>query len=443
VHSTRIATDAFLNHVSHIAAVTDAFALLLTLIAGMALGALLAWLAARRVAAAEHAGAAATTAAQLAALSDAQLTMRATFETIAADALRHSQEAFLTATRAELTSLQADGAQHAEQREQTISALLQPVRELLTSYDTRLTQLDRDRTEALGQVAERLLQVHSVSDRLGRETRELVQALRAPSSRGRWGELQLQRVVEMAGMLEYCDFTTQTTLATADGVQRPDMIVRLPGGSSIVVDAKAPLEGYLAAMDAIEEPVRLAALDRHAKQLRGHINALAERAYWRQFEHAPEFVVLFLPGEAFHAAALERDPSLLEAGVAQRVLIASPTTLIALLHAAAYGWRQERVAESAAQVSALGRDLAERLTVFTTHLAEVGASLDQAVTRYNRAVGSFDSRVLVAARRFSELGAGQAAAHGLHAPATIDRQSRVPAVSVASSPSIDGATPGQ
>ena len=411
---------------------TDSVLLLLIFVAGLALGGLLAWFAATRVALAERDGLIATSQAQLTALGEAQQTMRATFETVAADALRHSQDAFLTSTRAELTALQADGAAHAEQREQTIASLLQPVRELLASYDARLTQLDRDRTEALGQVAERLLQVHSVSDRLGRETRDLVQALRAPSARGRWGELQLQRVVELAGMLEYCDFQTQLTMQTADGIQRPDMVVRLPGGSSIVVDAKAPLEGYLAAMDATDEPTRLAALDRHAKQLRAHISALSDRNYWRQFTHAPEFVVLFLPGEAFHAAALERDPSLLEAGVAQRVLIASPTTLIALLHAAAYGWRQERVAESAAQVSALGRDLSERLAVFTTHLADVGGSLEQAVIRYNRAVGSFDARVLVAARRFTELGAGPANADALDAPAQIERQPRAPAVGSAS-----------
>ncbi|MDZ7631566.1 MAG: DNA recombination protein RmuC [Gemmatimonadaceae bacterium] len=407
---------------------TDSLIPLAAFAIGAALGAVLAWWAATRVAAAERVGATAAAQAQLSALTDAQHTMRATFETLAADALRHSQEAFLTATRAELTALQADGAAHAEAREQTIATLLQPVRELLASYDTRLTQLDRDRTEALGQVAERLLQVHSVSDRLGRETRDLVQALRAPSARGRWGELQLQRVVELAGMLEYCDFETQLTMQTADGVQRPDMVVRLPGGSSIVVDAKAPLEGYLAAMDASDEPMRLAALDRHAKQLRAHIAALSDRNYWRQFTHAPEFVVLFLPGEAFHAAALERDPSLLEAGVAQRVLIASPTTLIALLRAAAYGWRQERVAESAAQVSALGRELAERLAVFTSHLADVGSSLDQAVTRYNRAVGSFDARVLVAARRFTDLGAGPANADALDTPPQLERQPRSPAL---------------
>ena len=381
---------------------TDGIVLLLTFVVGVAIGGVLAWLVAMRVSAAEKAGSTAAAEAQLAALTAAQQHMRASFETIAADALRHSQQAFLTSTRAELTALQADGAAHAEQREQTIATLLQPVRELLSSYDARLSQLDRDRTEALGQVAERLLQVHSVSDRLGRETRDLVQALRSSSSRGRWGELQLQRVVELAGMLEYCDFETQVTMATDSGVQRPDMV-------------------------APDDTTRLAALDRHAKQLRGHINALSDRAYWRQFANAPEFVVLFLPGEAFHAAALERDPALLEAGVAQRVLIASPTTLIALLRASAYGWRQERVAESAAQVSALGRELSERLGTFTTHLADVGSSLDQAVSRYNKAVGSFDARVLVAARKFTELGAGPAAVTSLDAPPPVEKQARIPA----------------
>lgn len=397
----------------------DTLTLLLIFLAGLAVGALCAWLVTRRIAAAEYG-----------ALQSAQQHMRATFETAAADALRRSQEAFLASTRAELTALRADSSAEVETRERNIAALLQPVREMLASYDTRLAQLDRDRTEALGQVAERLLQVHTVSDRLGRETRDLVQALRAPSARGRWGELQLQRVIELAGMLEHCDFVTQATLTTHDGVQRPDVIVRLPGGASIVVDAKAPLEGFLAAMDASDDAVRQAGLDRHAKQLRAHVAALSDRAYWRQFPQAPEFVVLFLPGEAFHAAALERDPALLEAGVAQRVLIASPTTLIALLRAAAYGWRQERVAESAAQVSALGRELADRLAVFTQHLADVGTSLNASVTRYNSAVGSFDARVLVTARRFTELGAGASGEAALQTPPVVERAARLPQLTV-------------
>jgi DNA recombination protein RmuC len=416
----------FCVRAAHIDRVNSPLLPLLIFLAGLAIGALITWVVSARLAAAARA----TSAAEFSALRETQQHMRATFETIAADALRHSQETFLATTRAEITALRADSTSEVEARERNIAALLHPVRDMLASYDTRLAQLDRDRTEALGQVAERLLQVHAVSDRLGRETRDLVQVLRAPSSRGRWGELQLQRVIELAGMIEHCDFVTQATLATHDGVQRPDVIVRLPGGASIVVDAKAPLEGFLAAMDAPDDAARLAGLDRHAKQLRAHIAALSDRAYWRQFPQAPDFVVLFLPGEAFHAAALERDPALLEAGVSQRVLIASPTTLIALLRAAAYGWRQERVAESAAQVSALGRELSERLAVFTQHLADIGSSLNAAVSRYNSAVGSFDSRVLVAARRFTELGAGPATETSLDAPPAVDRAVRAPQLSI-------------
>ena len=342
-------------------------------------------------------------------LEEAERKLSDTFKALSSDALKSNNAAFVELAKATFETLQEQAKGDLDKRTRAVDELVKPLKESLEKVNTHIQAVEKERTSAYASLTEQVKAMQEAQLQLQKETGNLVRALSKSGVRGRWGEIQLRRVVEMAGMVPYCDFEEQVGVETDGGRLRPDMVIKLPNRKSIVVDSKAPMEAYLESLEAPDEAARRECLQRHARQVRNHLSQLGSKEYAAHLEHSPEFVVLFLPGEMLFSAALEAEPALIEEGVRNNIILATPTTLIALLRAVAYGWRQEQVAENALKISALGKEMYGRIGLLADHLNTLGKHLDQTVRSYNRAAGSFESRFRVAARRFHELGAATGA----------------------------------
>jgi DNA recombination protein RmuC len=438
----------------------NAISLLVTLLVGVALGAAIGYLLARgklanltadltgqaraadeRAAAAQQRAALTERAArERADLLDSQLAER--FQALSAQALDQSTRTFLQVAEGRLSAVNAKAAGELESRRAAVEQMVQPLREALANMEAQLRETDAARRSSHAALAEQVNIARHSSDQLRVQTQALVTALRRPEARGRWGEMQLRRVAELAGMDARCDFDEQVTVTTPDGVIRPDMVVRLAGGKNIVVDSKVSLAAYLEAAESTDEAVRSARLDAHARHLREHVDRLAAKSYWAALSPAPEFVVLFIPGEAFLAPALEHDPGLLEHALSHKVHIATPTTLVTMLRTAQYAWQQAALSENARTVFDVGRELYERLAGLGKHVDGLGKALTNAVTAYNRTVGSLENRVLVSARKLNELGLTDAELEGPRPVEETVRELSAPDLIIDSAPELVSPPPG-
>lgn len=338
------------------------------------------------------------------ALEQARVQLGDTFAALSGEALKHNSAEFLRLAQENLKQFQIQAHHELSKKEQAVELLVTPIKEMIEKTRVQIHEIERERKEAYGSISRHLESLAQTQQLLHGETRNLVQALRRPEVRGQWGEMTLRRLVELAGMVQYCDFYEQEHTRTEDGAVRPDMILRMPGGREIVVDVKTPLDAYLSAIEAPDEAARRQFLERHSRKVRERVQELAGKAYWNQFKNSPDFVVLFIPGEHFLSAALDLDPALLEDALRKKVILATPSSLIALLRAVAYGWNQQALTENAERIRDLGEDLYKRLCTFSAHLAKVGKHLGDSLDHYNKAVGSFERQVLSGARKFPEMG---------------------------------------